>query len=300
MRKAVSAFSQCFKCIKVDINKWAVTPRIIVAFILLGFLEYNSIVDIGKLCKYYGIGCSPWVFPFYMGHPTMGILLGAVFILFYCDAPFFKRDSMYMVMRMGKSKWITGQVLYIVVSSFLITIYHVIVSILTVLPFMEFTTDWGRMLYMLVDGTIPDEVMVTQKAMIGILPNVDMMNLWKPIELMVLSAMLLWFHIMFIAFLIMAVNTAVKHLYGAVIAGFLVGFQYFANYIGRLSFGDVIFYFSPLSWVSVNNINYSMDHTGRAGPEYVYPFLIISILIFIGVSIAAFCRRDIEAEKGEF
>lgn len=300
MRKAVSAFSQSFQCVKVNIGKWVLNPRIITAFILFAFLEYRSIIDVGKLCDYYGIKCALWVFPFYMGNPTMGILLGAVFVLFYCDAPFCRSDSMYMIIRMGKLKWISGQIIYIAVSSFLITVYHILVSFLTVIPFAEFTSDWGEMLPMIANGTVSFEVQQKLGAMIMIYPTPEMLSLWKPWELMILSSVLLWVHIMFIAFLIMAVNTVVKHMYGAVAAGFLIGFQYFSIYIGYMFFGDLVSYLSPLSWVSPGNINYSMNQTGIAGPEYVYSFLTISILFFIGATIAAFCKKDVEIEKGEF
>ena len=67
---------------------------------------------------------APWMLPALLGYNNgqwyMIAMLAFIFII--CDAPFLNRQQQFVLQRVGKRQWISGQLLYLVVLSFLFAV----------------------------------------------------------------------------------------------------------------------------------------------------------------------------------
>lgn len=74
----------------------------------------------------------------------MMLFLGVV--LLFCDAPFIEDEQPYIMLRSGRRIWFIGQMLYIVVASVLYLIVLYFISVLVLLPHIEWSAEWGKLL----------------------------------------------------------------------------------------------------------------------------------------------------------
>lgn len=86
------------------------------------------------------------VFPFFMA--AFGFLIIFWFGIIYVnsDAPFMQHENMYQMLRVGRRRWAAGQIGGIFVRSFLLVIFTAIATILPLLPHIEMTSQWGKLL----------------------------------------------------------------------------------------------------------------------------------------------------------
>ena len=90
---------------------------------------------------------SSWcVFPFAMCSFSYLILFWFGVIYANSDVPFMQHVNMYHAIRLGRKYWALGQILGIFVRSVVLTSVAVICTILPLLPDVEWTNEWGKLL----------------------------------------------------------------------------------------------------------------------------------------------------------
>lgn len=89
---------------------------------------------------------SSWcVFPFVMCSFTYLIMFWFGVIYVNSDVPFMQYVNMYHAIRIGRRRWVLGQIGGILVRSFVLTIITVICTILPLLPDVEWSNEWGKL-----------------------------------------------------------------------------------------------------------------------------------------------------------
>lgn len=285
-----------FLCCRINYKKWSKNPRIYTIWIIILIFQYYSFSTLPPICEYYGISATPWVFPFFMGSPAFFIIYGALAMTLYCDAPFTDGHTPFLLVRTGRRNWIIGQLLYVYSSSFLYTLSHVVVSILVISPTLTFSWDWGTMLRTLVNNPELFEYVGVRKSFF---PYKEFLEAFSPIQAMGLSILLFWLGTAFLGILILCFHIMIGNMSGLVISGILTSLAYFTCYLGALSFGERLRFFSPITW---SCISYLMDWS-RTGTTPSVRFAITSYLIMMGImsviSVILFCRKDVMIQDEE-
>ena len=95
----------------------------------------------------------------------MILMMGVV--LMFSDAPFLDHNQLYLLMRSDRSTWALGQVMYIVVSSLLYFLVAVSICWLFMIPYIEFSADWGKIWMTLANQTENEVSMLVHTRVLG-------------------------------------------------------------------------------------------------------------------------------------
>lgn len=267
-----------------NFKKWNVNPRIYIILLGLFVYLYSRVVPIKEFCATFGYPITPHVFPFLMSDQfsVMLIMLGVV--LLFCDAPFIENEQPYSIIRSGRKAWLFSQLLYIVLASAVYFIVVIFISIIVLLPNVEFSLGWGKVI-----GTFAQTNVAPNH---GISLNFDyyIMNSYTPVQAMLSSFLLAWLMGILLGVLMFTLNLCFSRAAGAIAASLLILLQMAVRSEMNL------FRFSPVSWVSLSRV----DIKGTTVfPSYPYILIIsgIAILVLTAVSLVSIKNRDIEILK---
>lgn len=135
----------CRICIQ-NIRKWGSNSRIKMSLFLSVLFVYIYTEGLGTLSDYVGVKVNPWIFPFLFTYRYMKIVYLLLLIAIFCDAPFVDKNQVYVMLRTKRTTWCIGQIMYIIVSSFIFTLWLLIISILINIRYMQWGTGWGNVL----------------------------------------------------------------------------------------------------------------------------------------------------------
>ena len=113
-----------------NIRKWGGNRRILMCIAMTTLLVYSYTKDLSVLCNYMGQKMNPWIFPFLFAFRYMRIVFMIPVVFIFCDAPFVDTNQTYVMLRTKRNIWSMGQILYIIVSSFLYTLFHLLLTII--------------------------------------------------------------------------------------------------------------------------------------------------------------------------
>lgn len=90
--------------------------------------------------------CSVWVYPFMLAQYAFLVLFFFAVIYANADIPFMQYSNMYSLIRAGRKKWGAAQMLILLFRSVILTGVSCLCSIVTLLPHIELTADWGKLI----------------------------------------------------------------------------------------------------------------------------------------------------------
>lgn len=277
-------------CTLMNFQKWSINPRIyIIVVIIIAFLTYHCF-SLSQYAASKDIAVTPWIFPFLTTPPVMQVF-ACLTILLFSDAPFTDRHMPFLVIRAGRRNWITAQLLYIIIAAFIYTAFILIVSILVLIPNVQFTADWGIILKTLASNP---EVMPS----ITIFPDNRVMSIFSPIEATLISFGLFWLVSIFMGVLILFFNIVIGKMSGLAASGVFIFISFFSIVQGRFILGNWISYVSPISWMSMSF--YDWDQTMDFGsPTVTYAVLCLvgAIILMSIIAISVFCKKDMEIQE---
>ena len=227
---------------------------------------------------------NPWIFPFLFAFRYMRIVFMIPVVFIFCDAPFVDTNQTYVMLRTKRNIWSMGQILYIIVSSFLYTLFHLLLTIIFNIQYMQWGTTWGDVL----GNAGTSGIMVNlniRYTTVGI--SASIIRYFTPAQAMFFSFILMWLSFIFIGMLIYAINILTKSKgISIIVTGFLIllnavveGKPYWCK-------------FSPLSWNYIGCIDVG-GRTQYPTITYVLCMYILMIVIFGIIAVAAGNRREV-------
>ena len=90
---------------------------------------------------------SLWIFPFILSDIYFLFLFLCCIFYYNTDIPFFQDIQSYRMIRMGRSKWLTGQSAALLLRCFCIMLITAGLSAVQILPWTECGSDWGKLIY---------------------------------------------------------------------------------------------------------------------------------------------------------
>lgn len=283
-----------FLCSGVNFKKWAVDVKIYTLFSLIGVFnlwQFSGIYEYGRMV---GFGVSPWVFPHLFVTPVIMPVYGCFTILFFCDAPFIDRHMPFLTIRTGRIAWVVGQLVYIFFASFVYTLINFVISIVIFFPYIDFTSEWGRVVMTLARN--PASAYDKGIELTALIDG-SIVTYFSAIEATLISLGLFFLVTLFMGIVIFSLNLITGKMWGIIIAGILVFISYFSIYVGRLTVGLRVYYFSPLSWCSLRYIDW---YGSGESPSFRYAIVfLLGMSLFLSIlSVLFFSKKDINLAQG--
>ena len=281
-------------CCRLNASKWIVTPRLYTVLVILSIYIYMNTHGIAEYAAMVGRASSPWSFPFFVGSDMMVLAYGIITVLLFCDAPFYDGQTPYLLIRMSRTEWMLGQILHILLTAALYTLITVLIHILVLIPHVEFSTDWGAVLY-----TLGSENNPASERGIEMMPlNGNIMDVFSAGSAMLLSMLQYFLVSFFLGMLILFGNVLSRRTAGVFAAGAMVFFASFASSFGAFLFQtNILLWLAPVTWVSLGYLDWGLDPTL---PPILYAdlLLFLSVVVFGVISVWFFCKKDVQIQTG--
>lgn len=283
-----------FFCSLTNYKKWIVDIKIYTLFTLIFVFALWHFSEIYEYARIVDSKVSPWIFPHLFITPIVMPIYGCFALLLFSDAPFIDRHMPFVIVRTGRNSWILGQLFYILFTSFLYTLINYIITVIVFLPFIDFTSGWGKVLMTLARDPSSAYKKGIQST---ILIDGSMVSFFTAIEATLISLGLFFLVTLFIGVVIFSLNLIVGKMCGIIVAGVLIFISYFSIYVGTFTIGYKVYYFSPLSWISLRYLDW-YGSGDSPSIQYAVIFLIGTTLLLSILSIVVFTRKDINLSEG--
>ena len=155
-----------FRVCTQSICKWRNDPRMWAVLIFLFVFAWTQLKTVRNFCMMQELSISNWYFPFFFSGGMVVVFFYLGIILIFCNAPFVDNQQMYVILRAGSKNWFRGKILYIFITCCIYFLLLYVISILELIPYVGFSSQWERILESLsVNGdvgiyilTIPEEI----------------------------------------------------------------------------------------------------------------------------------------------
>ena len=127
-----------------DLRRMMGNARFYVALLWAGAFMQQSMITIRRFSAEKRVGCGIWILPHLLDNRLLQIMITLGSVLIFCDAPFITAQTKDYLIRTGRKKWFWGQVSYILMASCLYAACLLLLSVLLLLPNIEFSAGWGR------------------------------------------------------------------------------------------------------------------------------------------------------------
>ncbi len=272
-----------------NFRKWQTDYRIwtIAVFLLILTLMYAD--DFRRVADYLNEKAPIWIFPFMYTKKTAKVLFMLPVTLLFCDAPFIDKNQMFVMMRTSRTKWLCGQILYIISAGAVYYLFIFAISVLSMIFWGEPSLEW-------------DKAIVTAAYNSGVLTEANAnwvtvsrttVEFFTPLLACFYTFLMSWLSAVFIGLLIFACNLFTgSRIWGIAASSFFVVLTMIAKlrkYLDR---------FSPLTWATLDG----MDVGGlTVRPSFGYCISAYAVLI-IGLTAAIFIfgrKKSLDVMKGD-
>ena len=135
-----------FLCTRSSFQRWRISTKIHLVILAAGVFAWWILGDVSRYCGYLNIKAAPWILPHYLQMPLLQVLFGIFTTVLYSDAPFIDEAAQFLLIRTGKRVYFIGQLLYLLLSSFIWSIYWFLITLLPFWNKLEFNPTWGDFL----------------------------------------------------------------------------------------------------------------------------------------------------------
>lgn len=134
---------EIIRIVRYQLTQLARNPRLYMIVILNSIFSAMFLLPIRKVLESYHTLATPWAFIFLFSQASVIFCFMGGIIILFSDAPFFNRTQMFLVIRVGKRKWLTGQLIYMLIAGMLYYVLLYGISLVFLLPFITLKNEWG-------------------------------------------------------------------------------------------------------------------------------------------------------------
>lgn len=279
------------RCCGILFRRELGSPKLWLVFGMAAVFSFYNYDPLCTVADFYQVPVTPWVYPFFLSFPTMLVVNSGLCLLLFSDVCEADGYTELMIARAGRRAYITGQLLWVLVTSFLYAAALWAMSILFILPEIGWEGDWGVLLHTLAEssGQIQSQTGVS----LSIIVPRETLALFTPLEATVLCFLCIWLSAAFTGILICFFRLIISRSAGIFAAGIFVCMTVFSVSVGVLAFGYWLQYLSPLSWASFLSIDWYYSGI-TPSPVYVFSVWLIGITGMGLCAVWKFDRRDLE------
>lgn len=241
----------------------AFNKKNIILIVLIFFLTVIYIMPLrtfGNQANYHKI--SPYIYPYLLTDISYLVALMAGVVYYFSDLPFVSGWNNYYVLRVGRKKWISKQIIYIVISSVIMTVINILLPFVILLPYTEVGSGWGKVLTTLAKTDAGQQCGLFWKISFQYMSNNT------PVQAMIASFIMSVLCMIFVGTFILAVSLITCKTIGIIGISVMIMYVPITVSVGELFQRDVS-RLSPISWIRV--ANYGITNYGyEVFPAYVY------------------------------
>jgi hypothetical protein len=265
--------------IKCDVIGITSNYKVGLSLVVLMLFLYDNFKPVFKFAKEAGYRVTPYLLPFCFTHPFMKIVIFSCILFMFSDAPFMTEFQVFMLSRAGKRCWYIAQMIYIALSSIMITFFLNVFPIVIDLPMIVLKGGWGKVI----------KTLATKYDMIHPV-NYEVVEHYNAGTVMIyteIMCVLLFFFMGMILFLcnIMFKNKSI----GVFVMTAFVLIDWLYNLVNN-SIG--LLWISPFSWVDISVMAYSREKWYPSS-GYAVIFLTVVNVVLIAVTYIAAKKKDI-------
>ena len=131
-------------CIGRDVIHNFFSRRLIVVCVFQFTILHYYVNSVKQYAAAAGYPAAPWILPFMGQNVYFQFVYGISAVYFYSNVPFLQRYEMYVLMRQGRMRWTSAKLIRIWISAVMFATVTVILSILPLIPHLEWTFQWGK------------------------------------------------------------------------------------------------------------------------------------------------------------
>lgn len=267
---------QVFKITLYNFEGWKRSPRVILTFILAFVLcimlsdktvsfanNYGTIVQV----------LEPFIWTF--GDAGSVMLSSFLLILLFADMPFVTQATPYYLLRIKRSTWISGQILYVVLGTLIYMFFLLVVECLLAAPISFVGNRWSETAAMIGYSGIGSEIALPV--------SLKAMEMSTPYSCAAVIFLLITLYSLLIAMLMLLLNLCRNSALGVLGAfalnlyGFLLTPEGFKN---LLHLPDALSYKANILCGWLSPLNHATYYMHNFGYDYL-PLLWISMGIFV-------------------
>lgn len=252
--------------------------RNLVLFVILWIAFDSFYAEIDYACKVLDYPCSFWYFLNVMTNHFMCGAIGLSAVYLFSNAPYLNRNGMYQMIRQGKYKWLLSQLGSIILSGFSFTAVLFFTGWIRMLPHMDWTLSWGRMMKTLAVTNAASQLNVTFVLKPSFMQS---MEAWQA---GLLAFMLDSFVFILIGFLLLAIGLLFNRMTALIFTGILAIVPFVAN-SWNLSRHLMINLFSPVSWLQTG-LFYTENMTYAEMPPVLWTWGMLAVYLALTVFLA--------------
>jgi len=242
----MSFLKTIFRISAQNFRKWQTDYRIwtIAVFIIIMTLIYVD--DIKKVSYVTGSEVPVWIFPFLYSQFYTKVLFTLPVVLMFCDAPFVDKNQLFIMMRTTKTKWLCGQILYIILASGVYYLFIFAVSILSTVFYGDYSLEWGKTLTALAyNSSVAYEANVYSLSVSRIV-----VEYFTPLSACFYTFILSWLSAVFLGLLIFICNLFTgSRIWGIAASSFFIVISLSAKGIRNMD------RFSPVTWSTLDGVD---------------------------------------------
>ncbi len=257
-----------------NLRKWQTDYRIWVIAVLLIIMIRIYVDDMRNLSIKLDADMPIWIFPFIYQQFHTKLIYTLPIVLLFCNAPFVDQNQIFVYMRIGRVKWLCGQVLYVITASALYYLFILAVSLLSTIIYGDGGMDWGSTLRTLANS---NAAMYFDYVYVDI--SYTVIKFFSPLQAVWFTFLLSWINAVNIGLIIFLFNTeSGSRFLGVLISSAMVVLSAVADdYVL-----PALLPYSPVSWITLNNID-----VGGTTDNPSFAYCISIYLILTAVLIAA-------------
>lgn len=230
--------------------------------------------------------CAVWGFPFMMSQYTFLIMFYFGIIYANADIPFMQYSNMYHLIRAGRRKWCAVQLAALFFRSVMLVFITFLCSAVTLLPGIDITTDWGKLMRSIAMGMIQ----VNSELKYGL--HYEIMIKLSPIQLTGVTlgiTVLVVFLLSIFMFLVSLCINRVTAISGAVF--YIFSMFFVLNMHPKIR--NTLALFIPAVWPEVALL-YTPDIGYYWLPSIQYMFLFLTVSIVVIIPLIFWKIRNVE------
>lgn len=224
-------------------------------------------MPIRNYCQEIEVKMSQWGFVLLWNNKYIGLCFLLIFVFASAIFPEDRAKERYIITRIGVSKWVSGQVLYLITFSWIYTFIMYICLNVLLLNVMEFIPNWGQGW-----GTLTNSNIIAAFNIYTTVPYLVISN-YDPIYANVLVVFIMGLLLGMMSMLMFWLNFYSK-IIGPIITSAVILLDMAVNKDVRL------LKYSPVSWLRLD-MHYRITNTEQPTVRYIVMMLILLTLLFV-------------------
>lgn len=273
--------NRAFKVLVFQMKQALVSPQVLLVLLLIAVFVFSAVQPMNDFSRDVGINVTPWIFPHITNDYVCQLVIMSASILLFCNAPFKNDLQKYLLIRAGNAAWAIGICLYIILLSLIYTFIILFVTVLAVLPQLDFTLRWGKIL-----GTLSRTAAAGKYYGLSISINNYIIGAYSPTQATLICFGLEWACCALLGLLTYNINLISQSAAGAYVSAAFV----FLDITIANDMSYIFYRFSPVTMAQLSKLTGVQSMYGLT-TNYAVAFFLSSILILILLCIFLHCKK---------